>query len=427
MGFDFGKELVTGVKRRVLKKVIGGVGDAIRGIPSVGRLDDLKGFGNRSFGKSTKTFKFPLDVDTSPGLGNQGHYIMFYINEQQNAQLTFGTATGKNGTTSVLSEQNTRGISNVAKKIITRTGGKDIEYVRDIDFENKQKILHADAEDFIKNSKKVNGGYYNAELGQYADSQEQYKERYGRQKGLSTRSYKGLNVKRNATRRLDTAIALYMPSDISVKYGAGYKDQEIGTLAEDVLNTYELIGNENFGAAGMSIVNMDEGVKQLLAALLTTTVGVLPGMGGIKELYEMREGKVFSNRMEVAFTGLEKRTFNYTFKMMPRNQREAEEIRAIIFAFKRNMLPELDGDFTKGRRLVIPNTFDIMYMYNGQENEYLHKISTCVLQDFTVKYGGQKFETFRCTAEGAPVVETEISLNFKEMETITRERIDEGF
>ena len=218
-----------------------------------------------------------------------------------------------------------------------------------------------------------------------------------------------------------------MPSDISVKYGAGYKDQEIGTLAEDVLNTYELIGNENFGAAGMSIVNMDEGVKQLLAALLTTTVGVLPGMGGIKELYEMREGKVFSNRMEVAFTGLEKRTFNYTFKMMPRNQREAEEIRAIIFAFKRNMLPELDGDFTKGRRLVIPNTFDIMYMYNGQENEYLHKISTCVLQDFTVKYGVQKFETFRGTAEGAPVVETEISLNFKEMETITRERIDEGF
>ena len=156
MGFDFGKELVTGVKRRVLKKVIGGVGDAIRGIPSVGRLDDLKGFGNRNYGKSTKTFKFPLDVDTSPGLGNQGHYIMFYINEQQNAQLTFGTATGKNGTTSVLSEQNTRGISNVAKKIITRTGGKDIEYVRDIDFENKQKILHADAEDFIKNSKKVN-------------------------------------------------------------------------------------------------------------------------------------------------------------------------------------------------------------------------------------------------------------------------------
>ena len=433
MGFDFGKELVTGVKRRVLKKVIGGVGDAIRGIPSVGRLDDLKGFGNRSFGKrTTKSFKFPLDVDTSPGLGNQGHYIMFYINEQENAQLTFGSSLGKNGTDSVLSEQGKRGISNLTKKVLTRTGGKSaqaVQYQRELDLENKQKQIHADAEDFVKNFKKLDNGYYSAELGQFADSKEQLIERYKKSKNPSTkdRSYRGLNVKRNATRRLDTAIALYMPSDISVKYGAGYKDQEIGTLAEDVLNTYELLGNQNFGAAGMSILNMDEGVKQLLAALLTTTVGVLPGMGGVKELYEMREGKVFSNRMEVAFTGLEKRTFNYTFKMMPRNQREAEEIRAIIFAFKRNMLPELDGDFTKGRRLVIPNTFDIMYMYNGQENEYLHKISTCVLQDLTVKYGGQKFETFRGTAEGAPVVETEISLNFKEMETITRERIDEGF
>ena len=429
MGFDFGKELVTGVKRRVLKKVIGGVGDAIRGIPSVGRLDDLKGFGNRNYGNSTKTFKFPLDVDTSPGLGNQGHYIMFYINEQENVQLTFGNPA-KDGTKSVLSEQGKRGISNVTKKVLTRAGGTsidDVKYERQLDFENKQKLIHAEAEDFIKSFKKLDNGYYNEELGQFADSKEQLIKRYARQKGPKKRDYAVLNVKRSPTRRLDTAIALYMPNDISVKYGAGYKDQEIGTLAEDVLNVYELTGNRNFGAAGMAIVNMDEGVKQLLAALLTTTVGVLPGMGGFEELIAIREGKVFSNRMEVAFTGLEKRTFNYTFKMIPRNQREAEEIRAIIFAFKRNMLPELDGDFTKGRRLVIPNTFDIMYMYNGQENEYLHKISTCVLQDLTVKYGGQKFETFRGTAEGAPVVETEISLNFKEMETITRERIDEGF
>ncbi len=432
MGFDFGKELVTGVKRRVLKKVIGGVGDAIRGIPSVGRLDDLKGFGNRNYGKSTKTFKFPLDVDTSPGLGNQGHYIMFYINEQKNVQLTFGDKTGKNGVNSILAEQSTRGISNVTKKVLTRTGGVSvgtIKHQRQLDFQKKQELLHADAEEFSKTIIKIDKGYYSAELGQITENKADLVERYKKNVAYANkdRSYKGLNVKRNPTRRLDTAIALYMPNDISVKYGAGYKDQEIGTLAEDVLNTYELLGNQDFGAAGMAVVNMDEGVKQLLAALLTTTVGVLPGMGGVKELYEMREGKVFSNRMEVAFTGLEKRTFNYTFKMMPRNQREAEEIRAIIFAFKRNMLPELDGDFTKGRRLVIPNTFDIMYMYNGQENEYLHKISTCVLQDLTVKYGGQKFETFRGTAEGAPVVETEISLNFKEMETITRERIDEGF
>ena len=98
---------------------------------------------------------------------------------------------------------------------------------------------------------------------------------------------------------------MYMPNDISVSYGATYKDQDIGTLSENVLQAYSQFTNKQYGAAGQSIVNMDEGLKQMLAGMLTTTLGVLPGMGGIKELYAMREGKVYSNRMEVAFTGLD--------------------------------------------------------------------------------------------------------------------------
>ena len=161
--------------------------------------------------------------------------------------------------------------------------------------------------------------------------------------------------------------------------------------------------------------------------MLTTAIGVLPGMTGVKELYEMRVGKVFSNRMEVAFTGLEKRKFNYTFKMTPRSQKEAEEIRAIIFAFKSNMLPELDGDYEKGRRMIVPNTFDISYMYNGSENPYLHKISTCVLKSLQVSDGGDRYKTFDSQGDGAPPVDTSISLGFTELEIITRERVHEGY
>ena len=51
--------------------------------------------------------------------------------------------------------------------------------------------------------------------------------------------------------------------------------------------------------------------------------------------------------------------FDYTFKMIPRSQREAKEIREIIRAFKYNMLPEIDGSADKGRRMIVPNTFDI--------------------------------------------------------------------
>ena len=35
-------------------------------------------------------YTFPLDVMSDPGLGNQGHYMMFYINEQVHAKIKFG-------------------------------------------------------------------------------------------------------------------------------------------------------------------------------------------------------------------------------------------------------------------------------------------------------------------------------------------------
>ena len=44
-----------------------------------------------------------------------------------------------------------------------------------------------------------------------------------------------------------------------------------------------------------------------------------------------------------------------------------------------------------------------------------------------VTYGGDRYRTFTPTAEGAPPVETSVTLNFGEMELITRERVFEGF
>ena len=421
MGFNFGKAIVTQVKDRVYKKVVGGVGDIVRGIPGLGNSSILGQLIRNNLNPEHRSF--PLDVEQQPGLGNQGHYIIFFINEQENAQLKFGNQQPEfAGFKSVLEEQGNRDLPNYVREIVGKRGVNSYERKRDR-YKGKEQLLlenigKSEAFNDLTLQEKLEigiGGTY--DLNTKSD-------RFGKRRADD---YRGMNVKRKATRRLKTAISMYMPTGIEVQYGAGYKDQDIGTLSENALQAYSQFSEGQYGAAGKSIVNMDEGVKQLLAAMLTTTIGVLPGMGGIKQLYEMREGKVFSNRMEVAFTGLEKRKFNYTFKMTPRSEEEAEEIRAIIFAFKANMLPELDGDYEKGRRMIVPNTFDIKYMYQGDENQYLNKISTCVLENLTVKYGGEQFQAFKGNNEGAPMVETEISLQFKEMETITRERIYEGF
>ena len=129
----------------------------------------------------------------------------------------------------------------------------------------------------------------------------------------------------------------------------------------------------------------------------------------------------------LAFKGVDKRKFSYDFKMMPRSKREADEVAEIIYAFKFHMLPEMTGTQKDGRSLSYPSTFDIQYMYVNQENNYLHKISTCYLESMDVTYGGARYTTFDGNEDGAPPVETNITLNFAEIELITRERVTEGF
>ena len=69
------------------------------------------------------------------------------------------------------------------------------------------------------------------------------------------------------------------------------------------------------------------------------------------------------------------------------------------------------------------------YYAEGKENHFLNKVSTCVLESANVTYGGDRVQFFRPHSDGsgAPPVETSISLEFKEIELITRESAEEGF
>ena len=440
MAFDLGKEISTQVKTRVFKKVVGGVGDFVRGIPGIGNSSELGKLDTRQK-SNVDHYSFPIDVESGTETGNHGHYIIFYINEQDHAKIGFGERDAS-GRGSVIEEVNKRQIPEYIRKATRRTTNPIPQLTADsnlpiqlFDFEKiKQDPIAQLIQGFDKDPlKRINDNFKHYTK---ADKDLAISKGY---KKTNFETYNGINVKRAPTKRLKTAISMYMPPDISTSYSAGYSDATIGMFSEQAQEIMKSlsVGFSGKGEAADEALRqgygqiVDEfiggGVEQMLTQMLLSTAEVLPGFGGTKDVFGMKTGRVFSPRMEVAFQGLEKRKFNYTFKMTPRSSREAEEIRAIIYAFKHNMLPEIDNDFTHGRRMIVPNTFDISYMYNGSENEFLHKISTCVLENMDVKYGGGKYQTFQGGEGGAPVVETSISLSFKELETITRERAREGF
>ena len=370
---------------------------------------------------STEMLSFPLNVASAGnGLGNHGHYIMFFINSQQKAKLR---TSGEEGGKSIVEG---RKQYNIPKYInswnsASKSYKKQQKENQDLQQINQASIKEAKEKEEIENHPEF--GVNSKNLGGKG-TKNVTPVGSGRHKiGGST-----IRIERAETRRLKGGIAMYMPASVQVTYGADYTDTDIGGITGDALDAYNKFVEGNYKGASEAIFRIPEGAKDSLSNVLLSSVGALPGMGGAKEVSEMQSGEIITDRLELAFKGIQKRSFSYTFKMIPKNEREADEIRKIVFAFKANMLPEFVAG-RSGRRLVVPNTFDIQYQYMGVSNEYLHHISTCVLENMSVTYGGDRYKTFNASSkgDGAPPVETSITLQFKELELITRERVFEGF
>ena len=381
--------------------------------------------GVANFGEKTPIFSFPLNVASDPKnpMGNHGHYILFYINKQEPAQLNFGEkgeSAFSDGTQAVVEQ--TRQVS-IPQYIRELNPSGLFEYVGRRYDEGLGDILN---EDFRRGTILLGGDNAGIMAGTVPRSDIV--------KGLKEKGFSGIaesmvRVKRAPTTRLETAIAMYMPPSVNVSYAANYVDTEIGAFsvgAGAAIKEFNRTGKLAAGARSFLDTVPDE-LKNVAARQILGAIGsIIPGTQGLEEVAGMATGQIIADRMELAFKGLPKRGFQYTFKMIPKSEQEAEEIRKIVFTFKANMLPEV-REGTAGRGMIVPNTFDIRYMYMNRDNDFLHKISTCVLESMNVTYGGDRYRTFPDAGDGTPPVETTMTLNFKELELITKERVYEGF
>ena len=347
--------------------------------PGIGAGDDGRN------AEVTSILQYPSDLG---GVPDQGHFILFFINEQQPGQLEHNEkppklSTSENSANSKRRADPFAGQGNTAGYGST-SGASAIET------QNIRKVEEA------QKTENKNAG-----------------------KGIFT-------LKRAPTKRLSTAIALYMPTTVDVTYNAGYEEKEIGRLAGAGVAAFDAFKGGGINAAVDAVAKkLPEMVDE---SIFDAVDGIAPGA---KAIMFAKSGKVVSNRMELIFSGVGKRSFSYTFKFLPRSQKESKDVKSIVDKFKFHMLPQVEGDPGSSRTFVTPDTFDIEYRWVGSSNHnpYLNKISTCVLENMSVKYGGSVgYQAFEPDEAGdTPPVETEISLQFKELEIITKTRAKEGY
>ena len=247
------------------------------------------------------------------------------------------------------------------------------------------------------------------------------------------RTNRSLVLEKLEKRETVKQIALYMPATIDVNYTVTYGDNEIGALAmvgQNILEGLMSPGStlEKLRGAVAGLPNMaGEGVDLFVQSFADNVAS------GAKTLFELNRGTVITPRMELMFEGVGRRNFSFTFDFIPKSKEEAKTVNDIVYNFKKYMMPEFSNPQTR-REMNIPATFEISYHYLSAENPYLNKISTCFLKQMDVKYGGDRFTAYEETlvgqdapgGSGFPPQKTQITLNFTELDTMSRKHIEEG-
>jgi hypothetical protein len=223
-------------------------------------------------------------------------------------------------------------------------------------------------------------------------------------------------------------ILLPMPSSINDTNQVSYSDDSLdaitATLAKEVgaitgTPLFDTKGTLNATKINEKINEFFSGVdanlpliKNLILTNLAGQAASLAGMGNlsINQAIARSSGQIINPNVELLFNGPTIRNFRFSFKMTPRNDTEAEQIRLIIKSLKRHMSPRDDGTFLKA-----PNIFELRYKSGNTNHPYLNRFKRCALENMSVNYTG---ENVYATYEGGAPVSTVMDLTFKELEPI---------
>lgn len=205
------------------------------------------------------------------------------------------------------------------------------------------------------------------------------------------------------------SINLYLPNKLDTKTGVDVKTGNLGAAGAAVINS--LRDFQNTGVTGNTIANS---ITDILA---NTLVEYTARNEKLRTGLAIAEGIVANNYSYAVFNSVRHREFSYTFKLIAKNEAEAEEIKRICDMFIYFMLPN-KIQAQAFSFFEIPAAWKIRYYYNNEEMKYHLQPKECFLKDVNVTYGGESLNALH--NNGAPL-EVELSLSFIEIEPLYRE------
>ena len=240
-------------------------------------------------------------------------------------------------------------------------------------------------------------------------------------------------------------VTLPMPNDISETNVTAWGEDSLSSLAA-------LVGGAALGVAGgvgagefekatkaatdaiTTALNKQSGANETIKQLLTlnAAAGITKkfGININPEAFRSRiTGTAINPNLELLFQGPKLRSFAFQFKMSPRNQEEARNIRYIIKFFKKGMAAKRNFQDSKAAYFLgTPNVFDINFKSGDNELRSIGKIKTCALQQCAVNYTPDGFYAayHDSVAKGSQPIAVTMTLAFTELTPLYNDNYEDS-
>jgi len=228
-------------------------------------------------------------------------------------------------------------------------------------------------------------------------------------------------------------IYLYAPENIQSSYNFGYKEEDLSPTyrAIDLLKSGSIAGGnaeDNKKAEDILKQAGTNFISSLTKSIPTGTI--LGGDIDLNAAFRAKTRTLPVQNFEYLFDRVNRRSFNYFFKMYPKSRKEIRNVIQMITAFKHYSHPAQAND---SRYFKSPSVFQIGFYTRHQnrwvENLYMNKIKPCALESISINYtDAGRFTTLKELEElGDSVIKSpvgiSIDLKFQELQILTRSDI----
>lgn len=252
--------------------------------------------------------------------------------------------------------------------------------------------------------------------------------------GADAESFALGNLRRPSERQEKEAsiatITLPIPSNLMDSNLVNWKNDDLNAItgyfaggATRLMGSGSDIGNQ-LGREVRGLGNIASKQGDALKSIITAEI--VKQLVGTETLLTRSTGAVLNENTELLFGGPGLRSFLFSFKMTPRDQRESIAVKKIIRTLKQGMAVKraVDGLF-----LSTPNIFRITFYYvppnpeeSPKKHPFLPTLKLCALQNMSVNY--MPDGSYMTYGDGS-MVAYDMTLNFGEIEPIFDTDYDE--